>query len=121
LVDAGFTDLRPPHLVVFQYMRSGGGRASEISEQAQMTKQAMGYLISYLERHNYLERVPDPVDGRAAVITLTERGRQVEIVARRVSAELEDDWGRLLGRERLRDMHLALRDLTTMLEGPRSK
>jgi len=115
LVEAGFNDLRPPHLVVFQYMAQGRGRAVELAEQAQMTKQAIGYLISYLEQQGYLERAPDPADGRAAIITLTERGAQLEMVAKRLAAEIEDDWARLLGGDRLQELHLALTDLAAML------
>lgn len=116
LIEEGFSDLRPPHLVVFQYMRRGGRRASDLSEQAQMTKQAMGYLISYLERQGYLERTPDSADGRATIITLTKRGKQVEVVANRIAAEIEDEWARLLGGDRLQELHQALSDLTTNLE-----
>lgn len=117
LTQGGFTDLRPPHLVVFQHMRAEGRRSTELAEQAQMTKQSMGYLIDYLEERGYLAREADPLDGRARIIKLTGRGEEVERVAREVAAEIEADWARLLGHDRMEELHQSLADLTDMLEG----
>jgi DNA-binding MarR family transcriptional regulator len=116
LLEAGFSDLRPPHLVVFQYMRPGGRRATELAEEAQMTKQAMGYLITYLEQRSYVRRAPDPADGRASLITLSERGEQVERVAKQKAEEIEDAWAYLLGKDRLQELNRALSDLTAIVE-----
>ena len=42
-----------------------------------MTKQSMAQLVAHLERHGYVERIPDPADGRAKLVRATERGREV--------------------------------------------
>jgi len=40
-----------------------------------MTHQSMGELIDTLERRDYVERRPDPDDGRARLVCLTAKGR----------------------------------------------
>ncbi|MFE2997148.1 MarR family winged helix-turn-helix transcriptional regulator [Nocardia sp. NPDC059246] len=71
---AGFTDLRAAHAPVFQVIDPEGTRSSVLADRAGMTKQAMGELIRHLERHGYVETVPDPADRRARLVRLTPRG-----------------------------------------------
>lgn len=113
---AGFPDLRPAHYVVFQHMRPDGVRLTDLAESAQITKQSMGYLIDYLERHGYIQRAPDPADGRAHLIRLTERGKAVEQTAREIILNVEAEWSALLGEQRMAQLHGTLRDLAAMLE-----
>ena len=76
---AGYGDLRISHLVVFQHIDPAGSRVTELAAKAQMTKPSMSYLVEYLEGAGYLERRPDPNDGRARLVHLTPRGwQQVE-------------------------------------------
>src|SRR3954447_25540164 len=72
---AGFVDLRPGHGCVFGTITPEGARLTELAERANLTKQAVGEVVSELERAVYVERVPDPSDGRAKIIRLTERGQ----------------------------------------------
>lgn len=115
LVVAGYPDLRPAHLVVFQQMRPEGVRLTELAESAQITKQSMGYIVDHLEEQGYVERVPDPADRRAKIIRLTERGKDVERAAREILRGIEAEWGRHLGKERLRQLRETLTDLVLML------
>src|SRR5690349_14644863 len=71
------------------FLRREGDRIVELAKRAQMTKQAVGYLISYLERHGYVERVPDPTDGRAQIVRRTERGWAFQRAAGRVVQEIQ--------------------------------
>ena len=115
LTEAGYTDLRPAYLTVFQNIKPRGSRPTELAESAHMTKQSMGYLIDYLEEHGYVERVPDPQDGRARLVRLTERGRGVDRKAREIVVDLEDEWAELLGPERMNTLIETLMDLTAAL------
>ena len=72
--ESGFTDIRPAHHSVFGLLNPDGDRVVGLAERAQTTKQAMGYLVAYLEERGYLERVPDPDDGRAKIVRRTEKG-----------------------------------------------
>ena len=79
LQEAGYGDLRISHLVVFQHIDPAGSRLTELAAKAQMTKPSMAYLVEYLEAAGYVERLPDPSDGRARLVHLTERGwKQIE-------------------------------------------
>lgn len=115
LTAAGYDDLSPAQLSVFQHMRPEGVRLTELAESAQITKQSMGYLVTYLEEHGYLERVPDPEDGRAKIVRLTERGRDVEAVARKILANLEAEWAQHLGQARMDELRCLLIDLVAYI------
>ena len=65
-----------------------------LAERAAMTKQSMAELVAHLERHGYVERVPDPSDRRAKLVRATERGGEVYEIARQVVAEMEREWTR---------------------------
>jgi DNA-binding MarR family transcriptional regulator len=43
---------------------------TDLAEQAQITKQATGFLVDRLERSSQVRRVPDPVDARARLVQI---------------------------------------------------
>jgi DNA-binding MarR family transcriptional regulator len=108
LVERGFTDFRPAHGAVFQYLDDTGTTVSTLANRAQMTKQAMAELVGHLERSGYVVRVPDPDDRRAKRVLPTERGRDVVDVAQQVAPQIEERVGRLIGAERLRELRADL-------------
>src|ERR671910_2693294 len=78
MVAAGFGDVRPAHYAVFRFLKPAGSRVAELAEEARMTKQSMGELVAYLEQRGYVERLPDPRDGRARIVVWTEAGLRGE-------------------------------------------
>jgi DNA-binding MarR family transcriptional regulator len=98
LAERGFADIRPAHGTIGQNIRDGGSRVTELAQFAQLTKPTVVYLVNDLERLGYVERVPDPDDGRAKLIRLTERGARAQEAAREIVAQIEHDWSRLLGK-----------------------
>src|SRR5690606_35566576 len=112
---AGFTDIRPAHHVVFGVLSPEGDRIVDLAKKAKTTKQAMGYLVGYLDECGYLERVPDPRDGRAQIIRRTERGWEVNRAAKRIVQEIQDDWAEQLGPERMDQLMVLLRDLVKII------
>ena len=111
LVEAGFDDLRPAHTAVFQHIKAEGSRLSELAERAQMTKQSMGYLVDYLEEHEYVERRADPTDRRASLIFLTDRGWAEVHEALSIIAGIEQEWERKLGKRRMAELRALLVEL----------
>jgi DNA-binding MarR family transcriptional regulator len=111
LAEAGFDDLRPAHTAVFQHIDRTGTRLTDLAERAQITKQSMGYLVDYLERHGYLVRHPDPGDRRASLICLTERGWAQVHAALAIIANLEAEWTDTLGTQRMKQLRAALTEL----------
>jgi DNA-binding MarR family transcriptional regulator len=116
LQKAGFTDVHPAHLTVFNYVKPNGSRATELAEQAHATKQAMSYLVNYLEGHGYIERAVDPADGRARIIQLTERGREVRAISRAVCQRIEARWAEALGEPQVQQLRNMLQDVSAILD-----
>jgi DNA-binding MarR family transcriptional regulator len=109
---AGYSDIRPGHGCVFGTIHPEGSRLTDLAERANMTKQSVGEATSDLEERGYLERVPDPEDGRAKIIRLTDRGREAQAVGRRLIDELEADWAERFGEERVAALRDALEAIT---------
>lgn len=84
---AGFTGIRPAHSRLFESLDADGTRLATLATRAQMTHQSMGELIDAMERAGYVERVPDPADGRARLVRLTPQG---QAMMRTALAELTD-------------------------------
>jgi DNA-binding MarR family transcriptional regulator len=117
LAAAGYGDVRSAHFPVLQALTWSplGLRATDLASHARITKQSMGYLVEYLEEHGYIERVPDPTDGRAKVVRLTPLGWQAIRTVRDTVREVESDWAARIGRERIEQLRETLRDLVKAL------
>jgi DNA-binding MarR family transcriptional regulator len=113
----GFDDVRPGHGCVFGNIEPDGSRLTEIAERACMTKQSVGEVTSDLERRGYVERAPDPLDGRAKIIRLTARGREAQAAGRAIIDELEREWAARYGEERIAALRDALEAVTAEREG----
>jgi DNA-binding MarR family transcriptional regulator len=57
--------------------RGGPNTPSALAKLEQISPQSMGATLGALEARGLIERHPDPDDGRHAVMSLTEAGRQV--------------------------------------------
>lgn len=97
LAERGFADLRSAHGTIGQHIADHGSRVTRLAELAQLSKPTVVYLVNDLERLGYVERVPDPADGRAKLVRFTERGARAQDAAREIVAQIEEDWSRLLG------------------------
>lgn len=116
VVARGFTDYRATYAPVFQWCRPEGSRLTELAERAGVTKQSMGEIIDALEQRGYVERVPDPTDGRAILIRRTERGWEINRLAREVVDQVQQEWVQVLGPERFTALLEGLRQLGRALD-----
>jgi DNA-binding MarR family transcriptional regulator len=107
----GHEAVRAPHGNVFAFLDADGTQVSELARRAQITKQSMAELVAHLERHGYVERVPDPRDRRAKLVRATLRGRQVYAIARAAIADIERDWTEQLGAAKMRRLRALLAEL----------
>jgi len=117
LAAQGFTDLRPVHNAVFAQVYGAGARITDVAAQLGVTKQAVTLLVDELEAGGYVERVPDPSDGRAKLVRLTGRGRAAGRVALRSAQRVDQKWAAVVGPERLADLKATLWDLVQAAEG----
>lgn len=116
LAAAGYADSYPAWGTnVFYCLREGGLRLTELAERTHTSKQAMSYTVNRLEEAGYMERVPDPADGRAKVIRLTERGWALRREADEIIASIERECVRSLGEQRMRQFEGLMKDISSVL------
>ncbi|MEV0481039.1 MarR family transcriptional regulator [Streptomyces sp. NPDC050508] len=85
-VEGGLT--MPERTALSQLDRTGPTTSSALAREAQITAQAMGATLNTLRTRGLVERRPDPDDGRRAVLTVTDAGRQALKNKRNARAEL---------------------------------
>ena len=113
--ERGHPEVRAPHGNVFQFLDAGGTRVSVLAERAQVTKQSMAELVAHLERHGYVERVPDPTDRRAKLVRSTARGQEVYEIARQFVVDMEAEWTAQLGERKVNTLRELLKELNETL------
>jgi len=101
---------------VFQRIGPDGSRPGELAEAAQLSKQTLGSILDQLERAGYVARTPDPADGRARLVTITDRGRELVALSLPVVREIERSWARHLGPDRTRQLRAALTELRSITD-----
>jgi DNA-binding MarR family transcriptional regulator len=113
---SGVDGIRPAHLQVFGVIKAGGTRLTDLAGLADMSLSAMAELVDSLEDLGYLERRPDPSDGRAKLVCLTDNGWIAMQEGRRLIAQIEADWGDALGRDRYATLCRELQSLLDLLD-----
>lgn len=113
---AGYADIRPGHGCVFGGIDpENGSRLTDLADRAMMTKQTVGEVVSDLEKRGYVERVPDPADGRAKIIRLTTKGQEVYLTGWQLNDEIEKEWAARFGEDRV----AALREVLELVHPER--
>lgn len=97
VAELGYDGFRTAHGTIGQHIADRGSRVTELAQLAQVTKPTVVYLVNDLERLGYVERRPDPADGRAKLVCLTERGAKAQRAGTEIVAQIERDWSELLG------------------------
>lgn len=112
VAETQFNDIRITHGCVFGNIDPAGTRLTDLAERAFMTKQSVGEVVSDLEQRGYVERVPDPSDGRAKIIRLTGRGQEAMALGREIIDEIEQEWAERYGAERVAALRSSLEAIT---------
>ncbi len=108
LAAQGYPNLRPAHGYAVLAVGPDGATTSQLGAQLGITKQAAAKLASQLERDGYLRRVDHPSDGRAQLLLRTERGEELLQAAVKAQDQIERDWAREIGEEKIHAMRSAL-------------
>ncbi|MGQ1836982.1 MarR family winged helix-turn-helix transcriptional regulator [Kocuria turfanensis] len=113
--DAGQRRLNPTAIALLYYLDSNGPRrATVMASDTGLGPSGLSRQLAVLEGEGHVERTPDPDDGRAALVAITERGRE------QVRTVLEEDAQRLAGRlenwdeEQARASRGAINEITTV-------
>jgi DNA-binding MarR family transcriptional regulator len=113
---AGFNDVLPAHLGVFQHPGPDGQRPGVLAIRAQASKQAMNHLLHQLESGGYIVRESHPHDRRIRVVRLTERGWAAHSVIQQTTVRLEREWYQALGEDLYGGLSSALDRLQGVFE-----
>jgi DNA-binding MarR family transcriptional regulator len=111
VTERGFTDIRPAHGFAFARLAPAGATVSELAAHLGVTRQAAAQLVDELVTKGYVERQRHPDDGRAQLITLTERGWACTRAADAAAAETVGIWAAILGEDRLNAIRHGLAEI----------
>jgi DNA-binding MarR family transcriptional regulator len=100
-----------PHLEL-----EGGVRPSDLALATDMSKQAVNQLLNDLESIEAVRREPDPSDGRAKLVFLTEHGRELMLRGLGVFKEVEKEISDAVSPKSVEATKASLHDLLTFLE-----
>jgi DNA-binding MarR family transcriptional regulator len=111
LRDRGLGELTPAQAEAMFHIDRGGTRLTELSQRAEVTKQAMMQVVDHLESAGLVRRRPDPSDARAKVVKLTAKGLRQRAEARRAAGSVEGRIRRRLGDRRFELLRATLVDV----------
>ena len=113
----GRTDVKMSHTTMLAALdREHGTRATELAERMEITKQAVGQMVAETEALGWVERVPDPSDGRAKIVRLTAAGFEIVVEGLEVFAELEAEMKNRMGAELFHTLEQSTRAAVAALE-----
>jgi DNA-binding MarR family transcriptional regulator len=102
VIARGFDDVRPAHGFAFTRMAPDGATVSEIADHLGFTRQAASQLVDEMVRKGYADRRPHPLDARARLIVLTERGWACTRAAEAAAADAVRPLAAAIGERRMR-------------------
>jgi len=91
---------------------------SDLATRVGLSLQRTGQLVQQLEEDGYIERVPDPSDGRAKRVVYTRRGtkllRDIDVLTEEATQRFVD----VLGKTRFKKLRAELALLDRKINGP---
>jgi DNA-binding MarR family transcriptional regulator len=113
--DAGYPEVRASYgSVLVPLFEEDGLRLGQLAERSRLSKQAMTSLVAACERDGLVARERDPADGRAFVVSLSDRGRAFAEVAERVARELDAELVAVIGTRNHQALVKALKGVTQL-------
>jgi len=85
----GFADQGRSDGYVLRALGAAPMTVSELADRLEISKQGAGQIVDDMERRGYVERHPDPTDGRARLLHLSAHGRAALTAARRFHQRFE--------------------------------
>jgi DNA-binding MarR family transcriptional regulator len=81
--EQGFDDQGRSDGFVLRTLDAASTTISGLAERLEISKQGAAQIIDDMERRGYVERHPDPTDGRARLLHLSSRGQAALAAARK--------------------------------------
>ncbi len=116
--ESGHDNLQVSHQAVLAHLSIEGTRLTELAERASMTKQAMGQLLDEVERLGYVERTPDPSDGRAKIVKFTKKGLKLMQHGTEIGDDIQNRYAKLIGDKKMQRLRALLEELHFKIRHP---
>ena len=104
----GFSDFSPSWVRLLGNLDVEGTRLGALARRMGVTRQAASQLGAEIERRGYLERLPDPEDGRGSILRFSPTGRAALACALRTMDAIEGEYAEVLGLDAYASMKGAL-------------
>lgn len=98
LHDHDYPGITQTELLVFSAQGPEGARPIDLAQRCHMSKQAMNYVLTHMERSGYLERRGDADDDR--LVHLTPLGRKVHRLLLTTIRDAHAQWAATVGLRR---------------------
>jgi DNA-binding MarR family transcriptional regulator len=110
-------ELRASTAQVIPNLPLEGLRMTDLAARLRLTLQRTGQLVSELEQVGYVERIPDPQDGRARRVVFSSRGLELIRDIDEITREIVAGFAAALGAERLDQLCSLLAELDVAVNG----
>ncbi|WP_051106099.1 MarR family winged helix-turn-helix transcriptional regulator [Streptomyces hokutonensis] len=109
LAHRGHPGVRAGHEFALRAIDGGADTASELGRRLSVSKQGAAKTITSLEKLGYVEREPDPVDGRLKRLRVTDRGHDMMTLGASLFDDVRERWAAQMGPGQLEALegHLA--------------
>ena len=108
----GWRAFQPTFTSLLAHLDTEGTTITSLAARMGTSRQAVSQLARAIEAAGFVERVPNPTDGRSILVRHTEAGRRILLDALDVMTEIEADYGRRAGEAEIVELK---RLLTTLL------
>jgi DNA-binding MarR family transcriptional regulator len=96
--DAGYPQVRASYgSVLVPLFEQDGLRLGQLADRSRLSKQAMTSLVAACEQDGFVVRERDPADGRAFIVSLSDRGRAFAAIAERIAGEIDAELVAVIG------------------------
>ena len=117
---AGFDDLRAVHRPILRDLLFDGQRPGQLATRLGLSKQAVNDIVREFEAKGYITLEPDPEDGRAKRIVLTDRGWAFGKTVEQLSRAISRRWATEVGDERYAIFEDVLKEIATKARAHRN-
>ena len=107
----GVEGLTRAHANVIPFVPPEGIQIGELARLAKVRKQSMAQSVELLVASGHVTRGPDPNDGRASLVFLTDKGRGLRPASHEAGRRVEEAWAGVVGREELEHLRQTLERL----------
>lgn len=106
--EAGWPTVTRPQVMVLIAIAQGARRNAEVARRLGITRQSVGQTIAEMVELGLVEMTPDPEDGRANILSISELGERRRKDSRDAISLIARELSRRIGAEHVQALDAAL-------------